>query len=66
MKGSLHLLDAPKINTKTLFFNTEEDLDKYETSLHEKESLNHFNLEKDRLENIDVVKKLINYWKYYF
>ena len=66
MKGSLHLLDAPKINTKTLFFNTEKDLDKYETTLQENESLTHFNLEKERLQNIDVVKILINNWKYSF
>ena len=51
------MLDAPKINTKTLFFKTEEEMDKYETSLQEKESQNHFNLEKERLENIDVRKR---------
>jgi len=54
MKGSLHLLVAPKINTKTLFFYKEDDLEKYEVSLQDKENTKNYNCDKERLENINV------------
>ena len=55
MKGSLHLIDAPKSNNKTLFFDNEQELEKYESSLLKSENnLKNYNFDKERLENIEV------------
>jgi len=61
LKGNLHLIDAPRQNTKTLFFEQEGDLEKYETSLQKEENhQRNYNYDKERLETMNVFHNFID------
>lgn len=55
LKASLQLIDAPKVNSKKLFFDSKEKLEDYEKKMEEKKNINEPNYDQYTLENTDVL-----------